>query len=420
MRIEFFTRAAGAAFAFAVVPALAQQAPDLDTSPRLRLVEEVRIGNATDPKLGFSSIGAVTVDRDGNVYAFEVQEAAIRVFSPAGTLLRTIGRRGDGPGEFRDAASPIGVKGDTLWVSARGVVCGRKIMLFKRDGTLISSTQMTGLRVATQNNIGVVLPMGMRADGKFVSGEASCFTGGVADVPRTYAATDTVRIPRVLFDTKGTLLDTLGWYSHLPYPRITRDTIMIEGRRHAVPTPYPDVSLIVALMDGRIAVDRPYARTAAQATIRVTRTRLAGDTVYSRVLRYTPTRYISARLDSIAMGDAKNAGGFTVTNGVPTPANPFANMNAAAALIRSKLNYPGFQLPVSYTFLGADDGLWLHREDDGGPSHHWVLLDPQGVPRGRLDVPRPVRIVWSSGNTVWAVVPDSDDVPWLVKYRIAP
>src|SRR6185436_3773336 len=104
MRIEILKQLAGLTLAAALFPRISQQPPDLEALPRLRLVEELRIGNAADPKLGFSSIGSVAVDREGNVYAFEVQAAEIRVFTPAGRALRTIGRRGDGPGEFQESA----------------------------------------------------------------------------------------------------------------------------------------------------------------------------------------------------------------------------------------------------------------------------------------------------------------------------
>jgi hypothetical protein len=47
-----------------------------------------------------------------------------------------------------------------------------------------------------------------------------------------------------------------------------------------------------------------------------------------------------------------------------------------------------------------------------------VLFDAQGNLRGNLDIPRRYRLAWASGNVIWAIVPDDDDVPWMVKFRL--
>jgi hypothetical protein len=42
----------------------------------------------------------ISVDDDGNIYVGDAQQACIKVFDKAGAYLRTIGRRGQGPGEM--------------------------------------------------------------------------------------------------------------------------------------------------------------------------------------------------------------------------------------------------------------------------------------------------------------------------------
>ena len=68
------------------------------------LVPEVSIGEieGRDEYL-FGSIGSIAVDDDLNVYVLDEQAQHVRVFDSAGVYLRTLGRRGEGPGEFGSA-----------------------------------------------------------------------------------------------------------------------------------------------------------------------------------------------------------------------------------------------------------------------------------------------------------------------------
>lgn len=50
----------------------------------------------------FSQIRDIEVDAEGNIYATDSKEKHIRVFDKNGVYLRTVGRRGQGPGEFTD------------------------------------------------------------------------------------------------------------------------------------------------------------------------------------------------------------------------------------------------------------------------------------------------------------------------------
>jgi hypothetical protein len=78
-------------------PALPTEAP-----VTLPLQELWRIGgdSAEEGQL-FGVIGAVQTDTAGNVYLLDRQLSEVKVFSPDGEYLRTLGREGEGPGEFR-------------------------------------------------------------------------------------------------------------------------------------------------------------------------------------------------------------------------------------------------------------------------------------------------------------------------------
>lgn len=81
-----------------------------------QFVEDFRIGGGADDPDGLSDLKGILSTRSGNIWALEASTQNIRVFDSLGKPLRTIGRRGQGPGEFLwpdgMALAPDGV----IWV----------------------------------------------------------------------------------------------------------------------------------------------------------------------------------------------------------------------------------------------------------------------------------------------------------------
>ena len=79
---------------------------------------DLRFGSreGDDPNLTFGNIRGVQAASDGTIYVLDYQAVEVRVFSPEGEYLRTIVRRGEGPGEIAEA-NGILLSGDTLlWI----------------------------------------------------------------------------------------------------------------------------------------------------------------------------------------------------------------------------------------------------------------------------------------------------------------
>lgn len=68
------------------------------------LVREIRFGEAVgaDEYL-FGDVSEIAVDRDGSIYVFDRQVPALRKYDASGKFVETFGRRGQGPGEYRNA-----------------------------------------------------------------------------------------------------------------------------------------------------------------------------------------------------------------------------------------------------------------------------------------------------------------------------
>ena len=64
------------------------------------VTEEVRIGQVDgDGPDVFGAIGLLEIDEAGRFYVFERQAQELRVFDAEGDYVRTVGRKGSGPGE---------------------------------------------------------------------------------------------------------------------------------------------------------------------------------------------------------------------------------------------------------------------------------------------------------------------------------
>jgi len=112
------------------------------------LEEELRLGSlAGDPNYQFGQVGTIAVDSRGQIYVSDSQAQHVRVFSPDGEYLRTVGGPGSGPGELALGASALLLAlGDTLLIPD---VRNRRINRFDASGTNLSSLPLEPERERT-------------------------------------------------------------------------------------------------------------------------------------------------------------------------------------------------------------------------------------------------------------------------------
>jgi hypothetical protein len=134
---RFLSRLSGAVLLVLLLAAATVAAPvvtlpaDPPTTRTAPLQELWRIGGEDDEDVLLGLIGGGALDDDGNAYLIDRQLSEVLVISPAGELLRTLGREGDGPGEFRRASGVI------LTPTGVGVVqvFPGKVVLINHDGS---------------------------------------------------------------------------------------------------------------------------------------------------------------------------------------------------------------------------------------------------------------------------------------------
>lgn len=108
-----------------------------------RLVADLRIGQADGPdEYLFGRVASIAASPDGIIYAFDSHVRALRAYGPDGRFLRSIGREGAGPGEFRAPDAGLAVLPDGR-VLLRDPGNGR-INVYGADGSPLASWRLPG------------------------------------------------------------------------------------------------------------------------------------------------------------------------------------------------------------------------------------------------------------------------------------
>ncbi len=103
--------------------------------------ENLRIGAVEgDLNYQFGQVGTIATDSKGNIYVSDLQARQVKVFSPDGVFVRTVGGPGAGPGELSPQAAYVLVApGDTLLVPDTQ---NRRVNRYAPDGTILESVPL--------------------------------------------------------------------------------------------------------------------------------------------------------------------------------------------------------------------------------------------------------------------------------------
>ncbi len=113
---------------------------DPSSIPRLQVDEEFRIGVAEGPGAElFGRIEQATVTEGGELWLFDNLPPRIHRFTLDGEPLGTLGRGGEGPGEFSQVRGMLALEGGDVVVLDTGV---RRLTRFGPDGTLLGTVPL--------------------------------------------------------------------------------------------------------------------------------------------------------------------------------------------------------------------------------------------------------------------------------------
>ena len=106
------------------------------------VIEDLRIGTIDlEGPQNFGRISSIAVDHVGRLWVLESQSSELRVFSPSGDHIRTVGREGSGPGEFKQPVRvDVGPEG-RVWVMDPQ---NARLSVFDSAGSYIEGLQAPG------------------------------------------------------------------------------------------------------------------------------------------------------------------------------------------------------------------------------------------------------------------------------------
>ena len=107
---------------------------------KLDLQEDLSIGREDDKNYLFWLLWDIAVDGQGNIYVADTKNLRVQKFDSNGKYLQTIGRGGQGPGEFQQPTR-IRIDETTGQIFVRGAV--ETIQIFDRQGRFVKNVHMT-------------------------------------------------------------------------------------------------------------------------------------------------------------------------------------------------------------------------------------------------------------------------------------
>ncbi|HZI26851.1 MAG TPA: hypothetical protein VFD64_01775 [Gemmatimonadaceae bacterium] len=339
----------------------------------------------------FSEIGAIRELRDGRVIAVDSRELTVKLLDFRSGTATTIGRSGDGPGEYRWPSRLYRLPGDStlLWDATGG-----RMMIIGPDGK--PGAFFDPNRVETDSGIARLRRFNIRAsDGRrYLYGEAQPIrigANGVAELA------DSAAIERLDFSTRKR--DTVAMW---PMRKDANARLMpgvgvvTQPRMH----PWPAWDHWVVSPNGRVAFVffDPYRVDFIEN----------GRRVQSRPIPYERVRVDDA-LKKQYRDERSRPMMAQTSNGMQMMTPPF----------REPAEWPEFLPPYNGTSVFAPDGLlWIPRLTAAGRPPLYDIVNGKGVLVERVELPPRTKLIGFGANTLYLVRFDADDLQYLQRHAL--
>jgi hypothetical protein len=376
-----------------------------DDGPRWAPGEEWRLSEqplvtigAVDGPEAIGTVGrlpdesGVALMDNGRIAVADGQADEIRIYDGSGTLLASVGRTGDGPGEFRGIRGIEGFAGDSLlaWDSRAGFFVGR-LSIFSAEGAFV--------RTLPTMEMSVNAVIGVAEDGtSLVEPQQSATPGWERPDAGEF------REPRH-FQRLSTSGEPIGTFGPVP------------GRERAAVGPTQTAAVYYG-RDTYVAVGARYIYSGDSGRFEVA----VHDRETGRVLRYLRRPYdpvavsaeeLSGRRElmrtAYARRDSINAG-FG-----PELQQRLRELSPAQEDIPARETHPVFNRIIE----DPDENLWVrHTVATADSAQTWSIFDPEGSWLGEVDIPTRMSVRAIGSEEIAVVTRDELGVEYVLLFRL--
>jgi hypothetical protein len=335
---------------------------------------------------------------DGTLAVGQPIDSAIRFFDSGGVALATVGRAGEGPGEFR-GLNQAGWMGDTLWVSDGRL---NRVTFISPDLSVARTTPLpAGARpqpadIGRYPEFSRISPSAIHPDGTL--GASLVIPGGPLAEQWDDQWTWHFRIT-----AEGRIVHAIGREPDSGHPDYSYYHSFSNGSVRGWPFPFVYRPRFVWAPSGdRVAYVSADQTDASAATVDAIMLDASGDTIFAERYRAAGEQLPRSVADS------------TIAAIAAARLGEAADVWASQAQAHVPSIYPPIE-PGS--FIGNDGRLWVRLR--GTPeATRYLLLDADGRQTGTVKVAANVVLRTADASHAWGVELDEHDVPSLVRFRL--
>lgn len=335
---------------------------------------ERKLADAQVLATAFSEITAVRELSDGRVLLLDGRDQVLSLVDIANSTLRTIGRKGGGPGEYARATGLLHAGGDTTLVTDAG---NGRLLIVAPDGSFPG--------VITRSGTSTMSVWAATASDR----KGSVFGTAGLGAPETLSerGPDSLALMQLVLST-GLAVRVATVAAPPSSVNVTRNGQTIE-RVEIVRAPFAVGDQFSVAPDGRIAIARrdPY---------RLDLVLPSGQRMSGAVVKVT----------RIAVGDAERAEYLA----------SLTNARARAATIQWPDALPAF--PARAVLALANGETWVRRHAPARSASAWYdIFDRRGELSARLPLSRNRRVLAATARGTYVALTDDDGLEHLELYR---
>jgi len=329
----------------------------------------------------FSSIRDAVQRADGGFIIADAAQRDIREFTSAGTLVRVLARRGQGPGEVAFVKRLQMLAGDSLMFIDSN---NRRLSLFAPDGRFVRQAEYPRLVDGASVDF-----LAQLSDGRLLGTVRKPF------VPSANDSTYRQPFALVTFSDRGAdpvRIDTI---------RIVPDVLAYSTTVTQGGETYPDESPI------RFG---PHTAIASNGRRTVVATNEATDLLVYDGVRLMRRIAVDLPVEPFTTADRERFEA-DLTARVARTGRPPAAMNEFREMLRG-WRYAGSLSFADRVLVGDDDSIWVERPlvtPDDPP--RYLVFDRSGRAVAQVELPGKVQLLRASLETLLVSWPDDDDVP---------